>query len=286
MLATEIVPINKDDTLETLEARVHEAEHKLLVSTIKALLENSIMVGKLTWKLQGDAYYTKILDVQAVMQNAGSRFGVSIVDSSGTILQEAYEEFDDIEGVEGWALFVLVDIEQSKNKELAKQRMLTTLDQAADSIRGHVHSSHIKRLSRIRNWVIERHIDSEALLAPKKEFHPSLEWNEINSKMFAAATPQGKAVIFEKGVTAHEAWIEHDSGAKCKSLEIFIDFLDAEYWILKTLNRLNDPSVNEVNLDCISFTLEISQRLSSHNPDPLNHARLEYLESLLGEALP
>jgi formyltetrahydrofolate-dependent phosphoribosylglycinamide formyltransferase len=34
VLATEIVPINKDDTLESLEACVHEVEHKLLVKTL------------------------------------------------------------------------------------------------------------------------------------------------------------------------------------------------------------------------------------------------------------
>jgi phosphoribosylglycinamide formyltransferase-1 len=42
VLATEIVPINKDDTLESLEARVHETEHTLLVKTIKTLLEKSV----------------------------------------------------------------------------------------------------------------------------------------------------------------------------------------------------------------------------------------------------
>ena len=41
VLATEIVPINKDDSLETLEARVHQTEHKLLVKTIKTLLDKS-----------------------------------------------------------------------------------------------------------------------------------------------------------------------------------------------------------------------------------------------------
>jgi len=35
VLATEIVPINKDDTLETLETRVHQTEHRLLVNTLK-----------------------------------------------------------------------------------------------------------------------------------------------------------------------------------------------------------------------------------------------------------
>ena len=38
VLATEIVPIQKDDTLETLESHVHETEHRLLVNTMKELL--------------------------------------------------------------------------------------------------------------------------------------------------------------------------------------------------------------------------------------------------------
>ena len=38
VLATEIVPIFADDTLESLEARVHQTEHKLLVVTLKQLV--------------------------------------------------------------------------------------------------------------------------------------------------------------------------------------------------------------------------------------------------------
>ena len=41
VLATEIVPINKDDTLETLEIRVHETEHKLLVKTLVDIVSYS-----------------------------------------------------------------------------------------------------------------------------------------------------------------------------------------------------------------------------------------------------
>ena len=37
VLAQEIVPINPDDTLETLEARVHLVEHRLLVHTLISL---------------------------------------------------------------------------------------------------------------------------------------------------------------------------------------------------------------------------------------------------------
>ncbi len=38
VLSTEIVPIFADDTLESLEARVHQTEHKLLVVTLKQLV--------------------------------------------------------------------------------------------------------------------------------------------------------------------------------------------------------------------------------------------------------
>jgi phosphoribosylglycinamide formyltransferase-1 len=39
VLATETVPIFADDTLESLEARVHKTEHKLLVNILKELVE-------------------------------------------------------------------------------------------------------------------------------------------------------------------------------------------------------------------------------------------------------
>ena len=41
VLSTEIVPIFADDTLESLETRVHKTEHKLLVSTLKELIKKS-----------------------------------------------------------------------------------------------------------------------------------------------------------------------------------------------------------------------------------------------------
>lgn len=38
VLATEIVPIFADDTLEFLKARVHQTEHRLLITTLKQLI--------------------------------------------------------------------------------------------------------------------------------------------------------------------------------------------------------------------------------------------------------
>ncbi len=38
VLATEVVSINKEDTLETLETRIHQTEHRILVKTLKAWL--------------------------------------------------------------------------------------------------------------------------------------------------------------------------------------------------------------------------------------------------------
>lgn len=42
VLATEIVPVNKDDTLETLETRVHQTENRVLVQTLKNLLTDKV----------------------------------------------------------------------------------------------------------------------------------------------------------------------------------------------------------------------------------------------------
>lgn len=42
VLAKEIVPIHKEDTLESLETRVHQTEHRILVQTIKNLLTDKI----------------------------------------------------------------------------------------------------------------------------------------------------------------------------------------------------------------------------------------------------
>jgi phosphoribosylglycinamide formyltransferase-1 len=48
VLATEIVPISKEDTLESLEVRIHETEHKLLVATLKELLNFGLATPNLT----------------------------------------------------------------------------------------------------------------------------------------------------------------------------------------------------------------------------------------------
>jgi len=42
VLATKIVPIHKNDTLESLEERVHQTEHVLLVNTLKKILEEKV----------------------------------------------------------------------------------------------------------------------------------------------------------------------------------------------------------------------------------------------------
>ncbi|HLF27355.1 MAG TPA: phosphoribosylglycinamide formyltransferase [Anaerolineae bacterium] len=41
VLAQEIISIQPDDTLESLEARIHTVEHRLLVSTLQTLTQNS-----------------------------------------------------------------------------------------------------------------------------------------------------------------------------------------------------------------------------------------------------
>jgi phosphoribosylglycinamide formyltransferase 1 len=42
ILASKIVPIEKSDTLESLESRIHKTEHALLVNTLKVLIPTSV----------------------------------------------------------------------------------------------------------------------------------------------------------------------------------------------------------------------------------------------------
>jgi phosphoribosylglycinamide formyltransferase-1 len=42
VLATQVLPIEKDDTLESLEARIHQVEHRLLVNTLHSLISVKI----------------------------------------------------------------------------------------------------------------------------------------------------------------------------------------------------------------------------------------------------
>jgi phosphoribosylglycinamide formyltransferase-1 len=44
VLAQTIVPIHTTDTIETLEARIHTAEHKLLVETLNNLITNNLKI--------------------------------------------------------------------------------------------------------------------------------------------------------------------------------------------------------------------------------------------------
>ncbi len=43
ILAQQVVPISAEDTIETLEARVHAAEHRLLVATLKQLTHDQLL---------------------------------------------------------------------------------------------------------------------------------------------------------------------------------------------------------------------------------------------------
>jgi phosphoribosylglycinamide formyltransferase 1 len=46
VLGQAVVPIFQDDTLETLESRVHQAEHILLVETLYHVIENHLLISK------------------------------------------------------------------------------------------------------------------------------------------------------------------------------------------------------------------------------------------------
>ncbi len=98
VLATEVVPINKEDTLESLEARVHHTEHGLLITVLKQLLNSMVTSPNLTFDtsciislLQLDGEQTDDDEIEALekMLDAHDRDKLSIWVSKKSVNEAA-----------------------------------------------------------------------------------------------------------------------------------------------------------------------------------------------------
>jgi phosphoribosylglycinamide formyltransferase-1 len=54
VVAQEALPVLPDDTWESLEARVHEVEHRVLPSAVRALLEGRVSVDGRVVRIRGE----------------------------------------------------------------------------------------------------------------------------------------------------------------------------------------------------------------------------------------
>jgi len=251
----------------------------------------------LTWQQNNKKYTASILDYTAVVsEQAGYTFTAHIEDHNKTVLREWEGDPVEFDEVEQWAIFSAIDLEQIGSKDEAQKGMLQTLDLCQPVLSTSAHPSHLQRLQNIREWVLHRTThEQEMVHATKPSTSYVFNWSEENANLYQAITPHGKALIIEEETakssylinpaSRYKAQIEHASGAIYESRELFMDFVNAEHWIHKTLMELDDPRIAEYFLGNIHFTLNICKHSLPPDVEAFHRTRLEYLEMLLDEVL-
>jgi hypothetical protein len=251
----------------------------------------------LEWQQNDNIFTTSILDYIAVLSDqAEHTFTAHIEDRNKSVLREWHGDPVEFDEVERWVIFSAIDLEQMGTKEKAQRGMLQTLDLCQPVLVTSAHPSHLQRLQHIREWVLHQTTQEQEMVHMTK---PStsyvLDWSEENSNLHQAITHHGKVLVIEEEpakspylinpASRYKAQIEHSSGAIYESLDIFMDFMDAEHWLQKTLIELDDPRIAEYFLGNIHFTLNICKHSLPPHIESFHLTRLEYLEMLLDEAL-
>jgi hypothetical protein len=254
-------------------------------------------MSQIMWHQKDKRYMASILTYTIILSEQPGQKFTAHINQDKIVLHEWNGDPMEFEEAKRWAMFCVIDLEQLESKDNAQKGMLQTLDLCQSSLSRNVHPSHRQRLENIKGWVVN-HIAQEPALTQfaKSSAGYSLDWSEQDSNNYQAVTPHGKALIVEEKtvqspylinpVSRYIAQIEHSSGVIYKSSEIFMDFVDAEYWLQKTLVELDDPRVAEYYLGNIHFTLNICKHSLPPEVDLVHLARLEYLELLLDEVLP
>jgi hypothetical protein len=250
------------------------------------------------WHQQGNDFQASISGYKAIITEIPNKqtYAAHIESNEGKILREPFESFDDFAKAQAWVLFVVVDLEQLGDRAIAQKRMLETIHYCQSFLPESIHPSHVQRLNYLREWVVSRRDQENELgqLPTAQHSDYSLNWTERDSDTYTAETPYGQAILHEERSKKPFAFgtsstytisIQHMTGAIYKTLETFIDFVDAENWLQETLQKLDDPRIAEYYLDNIHFTLDICKHALPPAPEPLHAERLEYLNMLLDDAL-
>jgi hypothetical protein len=174
-----------------------------------------------------------------------------------------------------------------------RQPIIDTIDLCVSRLPSTIHPTHIERINLVKNW-LERD-SSSAAPEPTGAADLVLNWTEQETKA-TAETAHGQAMIVEvqtprssyligRITTRYHARILHSTGAVLESREQFPTFEDAEVWIRTMITQLDDPQLEEANLESILFTLAICKQVLPNDTEPTHLANLQLLEEILGEAL-
>jgi hypothetical protein len=174
-----------------------------------------------------------------------------------------------------------------------RQSIIDTLDLCLLRLPSTIHAKYIERINLIKSWLGSD--ISPVALQPTSAVEPILNWTEQEA-INTAETAHGQAIIVELPTshspylightsTYYRARILHNTGALLESQEQFATFEQADTWIRTMVTRLDNPLLEEANLESIRFTLAICKRVLPDDANPVHLANLQLLEEILVEAL-
>jgi len=174
-----------------------------------------------------------------------------------------------------------------------RQPIIDTLDLCLLRLRSTIHPTHIERIKLIKSWLGSD--ASGALVESANTVESPLNWTERGTTL-TAQTAHGQAIVTEiptpgspyligRAAEHYRARILHSTGAVLENHEQFSTFEGAEAWMHTTLAQLDNPQLEEANLESVRFTLAICKQVLPDDADPAHLANLQILEEILVEAL-
>lgn len=208
---------------------------------------------------------------------------------SGKNVLEGFYDFETAQTV-AWVSLPLLDQVEG---DLCECGLVTdTLNLCQGLISRERDAVHWLRIEHIKEWFARRVKQSYVRAKiPIPAYPPvAFDWKE-DKDQFYVDTPHGRATITEirnqsiiGGGIQHQAQIVHPTRASLNCYSWF-DFMESEYAIKRTLDRMVHPQVYEEYLDFIDFTLDICDRVLPNDAEPIHWSRLDALKSCIHLAL-
>jgi len=229
---------------------------------------------------RAELQYGSVIIAPTVPANPYQPYTARIETRSGKVV--ATGEYD-FENCKVWAAVNLPLLDEVSGNLAECGNVLDTLALCQPLLSTDTDSVHWMRIEHIKAWIAHetKRVYTAIPILLSRRSYEALHWID-QGMTFIADTPHGQAVIEQirdthiLGQITHKARIRHHTGAE---LDVYSgpDFMEAEAAIKTQLMALDEPHLNEADLDILHFTLDICKRLLPSDSDPIHYARLDAL---------
>jgi len=223
----------------------------------------------------------------------GKVYKPHIEDNHGNIVVRFDPGFDDFERADTFVSVNLIELDRNNTDEATfREKLVSALDACIGLLPQAERAFHRRRLENIQRWLLRQPANRDSIDAPSTDWDNYVfNWQQDGSSFHCDTPPHGKAIITEhsRAQTSARYSIEIEDSIGIILKDYYtpsVDFQSVEARLREILSELEQPFVDEVYLDQITFTLQICQRLLPKETDLMQMVRLQYIEGYLGEVLP